>query len=170
MQSRQTCSSATIGRGFRQTCPHASPTGAFIKADFFTHLFVDRQLSIPVVLSTTVNSVWKTHGRQKAVDPLWASGSKHSPWKDPRPQPSYGLLIAIAFKTRPYDTAPPPSYLQPHDGGGTVTLSTFDGTLCPSHSRRKQVIMTPNIGSLPKIGNCLGTKALLTYCVSRSRY
>jgi len=109
-----TYSSATIGRGFSADVSARIAHGRLQdkkrkrqEADFLTHLFVDRQLSIPVVLRTTVNSVWKTHGRQKAVDPLWASGSKHSLWKDPRPQPSYGLLIAIAFKARSYDTAFP---------------------------------------------------------------
>jgi len=81
-------SSATIGRGFSADVSARIAHGRlkiYIQADFLSHLFVDRQLSLPVVLGvgTAVNSVWEAHGRQEADDSLCASCSKTSLWKDP---------------------------------------------------------------------------------------
>jgi len=85
LQSKPRIAPPRLVEDFRQTCPHVSPTGAFkkytknIQADFLSHLFVDRQLNLPVVLriGTAVLSVLETHGRQEA------SCSKVSLWKDP---------------------------------------------------------------------------------------
>jgi len=54
----------------RQADPVTAPVG--VLANFLTHLFVDRQRSLPVVLGvrTAVNSVWKAHGCQEADDYL----------------------------------------------------------------------------------------------------
>jgi len=64
-----------------------------------------------------------------------------------------------------------PSYWQLHDGGGIFTLSTFGGDVGPSRERHKhtQVIMTPNIGSLPKDRQLPGTKSTTRlWCFEKS--
>jgi len=47
---------------------HGRIKNIYIQADFLSLLFVDRQLSLPVVLrvGTAVLSVLETHGRQEA--------------------------------------------------------------------------------------------------------
>jgi len=65
-----TYSSATTGRGFSADVSARSAPGrlTYLQADFLSHLFVNRQLSLPVVLKigTAVLSALETHGRQEA--------------------------------------------------------------------------------------------------------
>jgi len=73
LQSRQHRAPPRGVKYFRQTCPHASPTGAL--KNFLSHLFVDRQLNLPVVLR--VGTAVISHGRQEA------NCSTISLWNDP---------------------------------------------------------------------------------------
>jgi len=86
------------------------------------------------------------------------------------PQPSYGLLIASAFKALSYETAFPLLLAATRWRGG-YSRYRRSAVTSARHANVTQVRMKPNIGFSPKDRQLPGTKkALLAYCVSRNRY